>query len=264
MNNTELKNYLQSIGVTYNSKKEINWKKISTLPLSEDFIRRNSKKLSWREISTFQKLSESFIEEHSNLIYWDLISIDQNLSEEFIEKHKNLMSATDICTFQILSEDFIERNKNWVDWYKIGSHQILSWEFIKKYKDYLIESKSSFLRVQPFIEDVSLVVKDSSIGKVLLSDILYNEMNKEYLRTKERGWFIGYLQDRNYHSNFNLKGVSLDPSYGIRFSIFLTGRQKIKLNLTKARVYWKDLVKVGEVKNYEFIRRFKFVGQENK
>jgi len=68
-----------------------NWIDIVKYQLSEEFIEKYQKKLSWGLISIYQVLSETFIEKYQNKVNWYYISKYQTLSLKFIEKYKELL-----------------------------------------------------------------------------------------------------------------------------------------------------------------------------
>ena len=62
-------------------------------------------------ISINQTLSENFIEKYQKELSWDLISKYQVLSENFIEKHKNKINFTKLLENKKILKKYIEENK---------------------------------------------------------------------------------------------------------------------------------------------------------
>lgn len=199
------------LGTEYKKDSEINWKKISSMEfrLNEDFIREFQDMLDWGTVSICQNLSEVIIEEFKDKVSWDDISSCQILSENFIRKHQNKFNWEDLSRCQLLSSEFLEEFEDRVDWFEISESQpFISPEHPKLIKEYYEE----------------------------------NNLGKLYQKTKDRGWFIGYVYEHggNYY---------VEPEF-IYDDNFET---------VKAKIYWKDFVKTSVVKNYEFIRKVKYV-----
>lgn len=140
----------------------ISWKSITRLPLTERFIDRYEKNLSWREICELTPLTENLIEIYIDNLDWNCIfasqDLDKLLSNEFInryahkvnfrklskkfsleeariEKFSEYINWDYVAAYQKLSEEFIERHMDKLDWINILHHQALSCEFIAKYED---------------------------------------------------------------------------------------------------------------------------------
>lgn len=212
----------------------VDWMCISfSQALSEPFIEKYKDKLSWMWISGNQKLSESFIENHKGLIDWNRLSSNQDLSEEFMRRNKNRINWSYVSSEQVLSESFIREFKDCLDWPFISEYQLLSSGFIKEFKERLNWDLIS--RYQPFID-----LEDPDIRKrVPLTRLKKNTSYKIYQETKDRGWFIGYL-DKTSSGLLN----------------FYNGNEQFSL---KVKVYWKDLIKLNRTKEYEFIREVKYI-----
>lgn len=89
-----------------------------------------------------------------------------------------------------------------------------------KYKDNL-EIKS-LLSIQPFVEPEKLEIKDTT----LLSNLNKNDLYKIYQKTKDQGWFLGYITSERNN----------------QFQIFPTPLRIFGFSAYKAKVYWKDLI----------------------
>jgi len=117
-------------------KDKVSWYNISRYQkLSEEFIREFKDKVEWYWTSRYQKLSEEFIREFKDKVDWSLISCYQKLSEEFIREFKDKVYWSEISCYQKLSEEFIREFKDKVDWSEISCNQKLSEEFIREFKD---------------------------------------------------------------------------------------------------------------------------------
>ena len=64
------------------------WQRIfKRYTLSEQFIEKYITRLSWTQISIYQKLSEPFIEKYQNKVYWPSIYAKQDISKRFAKKY---------------------------------------------------------------------------------------------------------------------------------------------------------------------------------
>ncbi|HNW65783.1 MAG TPA: hypothetical protein PKO10_01060 [Aliarcobacter cryaerophilus] len=124
---------------------KVSWNNISVYQkLSEEFIREFANRLRWINISTYQNLSEEFIKEFADRVYWHHnISAYQKLSEEFIREFADKVCWDCISFYQKLSEEFIREFASKIDWKYISRYQKLSKEFIQEHK--LIISKDNWL-----------------------------------------------------------------------------------------------------------------------
>ena len=104
--------------------------------LSESFIREFMiDKVSWSDISFYQKLPEAFIDEFKDQVNWEIISCNQTLSEPFIRDFANRVDWENVSIFQNLSEGFIREFQDKVDWPGISRNQNLSESFIQEFAD---------------------------------------------------------------------------------------------------------------------------------
>lgn len=199
--------------------------------------------IHWGNISRNKCLSEEFMEENKDKIDWNDISVFQTMSESFIEKHKDLVSWNGISRYQVLSEDFLIKHKDQVDWNIVCSSQILSREFMNNFikkeiipDTFSIEGLWSIIsNNQPFV-DVDNPLVDSR-------DLDENGLYKLYQVTKDQGWFIGYTW---------LSNTKKEIYFSETLSFMLR-----HVNKVKARIWWKDLIKLTVVRKFEKIREFK-------
>lgn len=218
----------------------LSWGYISMNPnLTENFIRRYNGFLNFKNISSNSVLSESFIEEFSDKLNWSVMSSHQYLTERLMEKYVSKIPWGTVSQYQPMSEEFIRKYEDRVNWSCISAHQLLSWDFILEFKDRLDWGKISIQ--QPYINS-----EYERIDKELLKD---NNLYYLYQETKDRGWFIGYMNPFDYERRkeicfFFLKQLSSSWDYSLKF-----------------RVYWKDLVKLNYSRRVEknFIRKIKYV-----
>lgn len=246
------------LGTNFESNKDIDWKIISKdYKLSEDFMREFKNKLDWYNLSIYQSFSESFIEEFKRRVNWDFISIHQKLSEEFILKYKKKLNLKLVSGSQVLSEDFIKKFKYQVDWERISAyqslsekfieghkylvswtnisrHQLLSTEFIIKFAEFV--NLYNISRSQPFL-DLNNSRLESMIDKELLGMNTFYDL---YQKTKDRGWFVGYVVNESNHFSI------INPSALVSYNI-------------KAMIYWKDVDLIYRVREYKPIRLVKII-----
>lgn len=121
--------------IILNNFDKVNWLDISRYtPLSEEFIDKYSRFLSWGIMCCSQRLGEGLIEQHLGNIDWIGISKNQKLSEGFIEKYSRRVHWDYIFRYQELSEGFIRRNFHSGIWSYIGNYQRLSEEFRREHE----------------------------------------------------------------------------------------------------------------------------------
>ena len=113
----------------------IDWRTVSEMPLTEEFIREFQDKVYWLFICVYQELSEDFIREFRYKVNWYYISEYQKLSENFIREFQDNVDWNEISFNQKLSEDFIREFQDKVDWYYISWQQKLSEDFIREFQD---------------------------------------------------------------------------------------------------------------------------------
>lgn len=245
--------------------------------LSEDFIEKNLGKGGLFEyditsIFTYQNLSEDFILNNFPLVIKRFSSTfdgDEQLKDlfrnrsfsidfidKFIKKYEGFLKnnveniGTVFMEYQFLGEDLI---KDFVTRFNLGwslvvSSQVLSPEFINT----LLESgkvmKSIIIQHQPFI-DVDSQVKS-------LTSYSYNYLSKLYQETKDRGWFIGYLDGK--YPVYKKNRLFLNRSV----SLFLDNHLKYLYQPIKVKLYWKDLRTINRrfrSSDINFIRDIKYV-----
>lgn len=207
--------------------------------LSENFIREIKERIPIRVFSAlpqYQLLSEEFILEHEGTLDWNFISSHQELSESFINDNWDVLNWHLISEYQVLSEEFIRDNKILLYPVIISKNQVLSWDFMLEQEKWL--DWESLYKCQPFIEDLGY--------KKEFIELLNkkNKLHRAYQQTKERGWFVGYVHSTRKRWNM-VYFTTIDNMY--QFSI-------------KARIYWKDIITLSRLKNYEVIRKIKYIG----
>lgn len=213
------------LGTEYKSNSDINWGKISSRKLSEDFIREFENYLNWSVISSCQILSESFIKEFKNKVKWFNVQYCQKLSEEFIEENINLIDFEIISNRQILSEEFFFRYSEKVNWLNILYHQ----PFI------------NFERCKEIVKKKYPNMNELMFEKIKRTNFL----NPLYQSNKE--WFLCYC----------LNNVEQKPRVSL---INISAIYSFKISLRKIKVYWKDLLVVDEIINNNLkIREFKYI-----
>ena len=177
---------------------QIDWLRISLLPITEDFIRNHlefinfslisenhlidlsdkfylefKNKLNWNYILINNiNINPKILENNQSNINWDTISI-LKLSENFINKYFDKLNYNNLCQYQSLSEDFIEKNIKFINWNLISKHQYLSESFLNKYKEFIVWNEFSakhslseqFLRKKINILNWDLVLKSIFITK---------------------------------------------------------------------------------------------------
>lgn len=138
------------------------------------------------------------------------------------------------CSYS-LSEDFINEFSNFLRWDFISSNQIFSPELMEKHKDKLDWGIISLK--YPFIDDI--------IDKTLVKwDLVErNELYKLYQKTREEGYFIGYI-------------CSVSQAEGYRYSVQ-------PIYCIKAEIYWKDLIMMNKVSRYKHIEYSYFYKEVN-
>lgn len=176
---------------------------------------RNNFEISWYELVFRHKLPLDFIREYRRDIGWGWNSIS---------------------AYYVLSEDLIREFRNEVNWNQLVSSQLLSWEFMLEFGDKLSWDLVSLC--QPYI--------DPDYSRISSLRLLNNRLYQIYQRTKDRGWFIGYVYDEE---DF----ITIDNVVYTSFSPFVREN--------KVRVYWKDLASLKYIngKNYELIRKVKCI-----
>lgn len=207
------------------------YKRVNEL-LGTDY--KNDSEISWFTISSNEfKLTDDFIREFQGLLNWRTVSICQNLSEEIIEEFSHYVDWNDISSCQTLSEGFIRKHQNKLNWRDLSRCQLLSQEFIEEFEDSVDWFEIS--ESQPFINPLHPKLKKKYYDN--------NILGKLYQETKERGWFVGYIY---VHGG----------NYYVESEIIKDGDFE---EMVKARIYWKDFIKTFVVKDYELIRKVKYV-----
>lgn len=169
-------------------------------------------------------------------INWSSILQFYKLSEDFIEEFKNVIDWKQLSFFQPLTEEFIRKYEDRVDWDYISISQVLTPEFMKEFIDRF--NLCDLMLYQPFI--------NKNIPRVKEKELNYNESYHLYQQTKERGWFIGTIYKSSlegYEFSYPNRELEIDDK-----DVYL-----------KARIYWKDLIKLDLVKKYEPIRLYKWI-----
>ena len=132
---TTLEKIEKLTGLTFVNERSIDWRIVSGMPLTEEFIREFQDKVYWPCICVFQELSENFIHEFQDKVDWRYISENQKLSENFIHEFQDKVDWHYISAYQKLSENFIHEFQDKVVWYYISRFQNLSEKFIREFQD---------------------------------------------------------------------------------------------------------------------------------
>lgn len=257
------------------------WKKLSCLPLPEDFIREFQDKVNWENISDYQKLSESFIREFQDKVNWYFISSSQKLSEGFIKEFQNKVYWRIISIYQKLSEAFIREFQDKVDWYDISIYQKLSEDFIREFQDKAVwfciskyqklsesfieefqdkvnwENISKYQVISPaFARKFGIIIDNNSQRTVsewkrLVQDTGLYECHKDYFYA-----YKGIRSDR--YSNFNFQYQYLpgetyecfsdysNDKYSFGLSAWIKEEAEKYCNelVVKIKVYYRDVTAV--------------------
>ena len=97
-------------------------------------IQKNSDKVAWKLISSYQTLSEEFMQKNNDKVGWENISRSQKLSDNFIQKNiKTLKNYRN----EILNNKKININKKICDVLHIDYQIKFTLQSINKYKDIL-------------------------------------------------------------------------------------------------------------------------------
>lgn len=200
---------------------------------------KSDQEINWNFISIYKRLSEEFILEYSNYLNWGTVIIFQSLSENLIRIFSDRINLWVISEHQVLSESFIEDYKNSINWGNISSNQVLSWNFILKHKDLVNWTMISMY--QPFI--------DPGYHKIDQDTIKLNHLSRVYQATKDQEWFIGYVRIwGKVYGNYNFYTIPHPTSNTL-----------MSESLIKSKIFWKDLVMIDKIKEYEPIREVKYV-----
>lgn len=174
--------------------------------------------------------------------------IPENIIEEGLGNSTDLYLWLLISSRQFISEDFIRKYRYKVDWTGISASQVLSNEFIEEFQDQV--SWFDIINFQPFIDSkvVDLFMKHNKGNRALFPTYLSNnKLYKLYQKTKDQGWFFGYLVKEGFI-----------PDEFVTDNNFYT-ENIIPAFYTKVRVWWKDLRMTSRIKKYEYIREAKYL-----
>jgi hypothetical protein len=111
------------------------WRTISKLDLSEQFLDKYKDKIDWYQYLSRHKITEieKFVERYK--LEWKYVLRTQDLSEEFIEKHVSEFDHDawiSLWAYRSVTIQFIERHIDKVSWDIISECQNLPEEFIEK------------------------------------------------------------------------------------------------------------------------------------
>lgn len=127
-----------------------NWSEISKLELSDKFIIKYHKYLSWWVLSTRHKLSEKVIKRFHKKIDWEEFSLRKDIDINFLLKFPEYIIWDYVVSREDFSEELIEKyydNLDKAKWTSISYCRTnLPLNFYKKYKD-KIDWKAFFLGI---------------------------------------------------------------------------------------------------------------------
>lgn len=118
-------------------KKNIDWVKLSRhFKLSEDFLTRYARELSWVDVWKYQRVSHEFLRNNLSKMYLnrETVSAFQHLTELMMNEFADLLNWDLLSKYQKMSETFIERNAHRVNWENIFLYQHLSREFKERHQ----------------------------------------------------------------------------------------------------------------------------------
>lgn len=119
-------------------KKNIDWVKLSRhFKLSEDFLTKYARELSWPDVWKYQRVSHEFLRNNLSKMYLNrhTVSAFQHLTELIMSEFSDLLDWDILSSKQKMSEAFIEKNAHKVNWENIFLHQHLSREFKERHKN---------------------------------------------------------------------------------------------------------------------------------
>lgn len=144
-------------------KKSIDWIKLSRhFKLTENFLTKYQRELSWIDLWKYQRVSHEFLRNNLSKMYLhrDIVSAFQHLTELIMDEFADLLNWDILSKYQQMSEAFVEKNAHRVNWENIFLHQHLSREFREKHKDRV--EASVLENIEAGIDEVDFVASDYS------------------------------------------------------------------------------------------------------